>query len=82
MQAGNSDEIVLCRCGFLPASTTLSLVLSLFLMSPNSIIHYCYGNFFFFKKISLLVYPFFSNDLLSLFNCKFTCLGHFVEKMF
>ena len=49
-RAGDSDEIVLCSCCFWTISSTFGLVLSCFLMSLNSIIHYSSVNFFLYFK--------------------------------
>ena len=50
-KTGDSNEIVLCSCFFWSASPTFGLVLSCFLMSPNSKIRCSSGNF---KKILCL----------------------------
>ena len=81
MQDGKFDEIVLCSCWcFWSTSPIFGLVLFCFLKSPNSTIYCSSGIFSKFLYLNTLL--FISNDLLSLFKCKFICFRHFVEKKF
>ena len=58
-----TNEIILCSCCFWSISPIFGLILSRFLIFPNSIIHFSSGNFYFCTKEEKCLQINFSKDI-------------------